>query len=386
MKLLQSHSDITHRGIASVAEFSPNLTKFALTFLGGTRFFPSTYATPAMVSAIVAKMPNLAELELYTELEVLPHLAPLAQSLKSLSLSFKPRDITKNNHLPEDEALRDVLYRAQQADNSQRKVTLPARIATQVSISTEEYSCLTMDKDGAWQFHPHQPVPVDADAERALSKKLFSALALAFNSSLECLAIENTAGAWDLSGLSEGLSNLKSLSLSYISRGSSLSKPWSGRSLQYLELSCVENIGFDVFFQDNDISKNLKTLKLSTSLSKGWNQFNEFVLQFQEANPNLLESISLDGGHLNISSMSIVYRLPFFFPLLSWFLFSLFSFSNLLALKHLLSTAPSLNSLVVQNCVILDENKKPVPLDAVKLLLRSSSVRLFQFDQNRYSL
>jgi hypothetical protein len=168
-----------------------------------------------------------------------------------------------------------------------------------------------MDKEGAWQFHPHVPVAVNAEAEFAASRQLLADFARAFSHSLEHLSLENTSGKWDFSGLCDGLANLKSLALSYIQHDSSMSTKWSGNALESLELCCADNIGFETFFHDADTrsnGKHITNLKLSTSKSSGWTRFNDWVLHFQKSNPNLLEYLSLDGDEVvPISSMSHLF-------------------------------------------------------------------------------
>lgn len=295
MKYLQNHSDITHRGLQSMVEFSPNLAKFALTYLGGTKLFPSPFVNLKMIETI-ARLPKLIDLEISLDITALPTLSKLS-SLKSLHLHFKSKDHVKNNNLTAEEEKKDQLYEQHKnLSHAPRAYKLPKRIETQGP--TAEFSCLTMDKEGVWKFHPSLDVPIDEKEDLNTSRDLFSHLSKSLSKSLRHLTIEKTTSKWDLSGLCDGFDQLESLSLLYINSGTVLEKPWKGSSLCSLELRCVKDIGLEPFDHIQ-----LKTLKITHRNSTKWQSFIDWLNHYQPSNPNLLKELYLDGGVVSYSSM-----------------------------------------------------------------------------------
>jgi hypothetical protein len=55
-------------------------------------------------------------------------------------------------------------------------------------------------------------------------------------------------------------------------------------------------------------------------------------------------------------------------------------------LQHLLDTSPSLKTLKLSNCDVLDEKKKVVPVEKLKQALRQSSVRQFEHNEVHVTL
>lgn len=294
MKYLQNHSDITHRGLQSMIEFSPKLAKFALTYLGGTKLFPSPLVNDKML-AVIATIPQLTDLEIFVDISALAILAKLTL-LKSLHIHFKSKDRTKNNNLAAEEEKKDQLYEQQkELSDVARVYKLPKRVEMQGP--TTQFSCLTMDKEGVWKFHPSLNVPVNEKEERDTSRDLFSLLSTSLSKSLTHLTLEKTTSNWDLSGLCDGFDQLESLSLLYIKEGSTLEKRWKGSSLKSLELRCVKDIGIDSF--DNQ----LKTIKITHRNSTKWQSFIDWLNLYQPSNPNPVEELCLDGGDLTYSGM-----------------------------------------------------------------------------------
>jgi len=105
MRLMQNHAELSTKGLTRIATCQ-HLRSLAITFIGGTHFFPQAYITPEMCQ-LISTFHTLKDLEVSVDVTSLPHLATM-KNLDTLKLSFRvsshaksidttPLDVVQNN-------------------------------------------------------------------------------------------------------------------------------------------------------------------------------------------------------------------------------------------------------------------------------------------------